>query len=385
MIEKLNVFLNIENNRVQVGELAYINKKIYFQYDNDFLKTNLNISPIALPFDNKIYTNNTLLPSVFDDSLPDGWGKLLINRYFKSNGIEDFNKMDYLSFVGCNGFGALEYEPQNKNQLKGNIRNINLDDLALKSLEILHNSGIDNGDDYFVDDLLKLNGSSGGARPKITVKINEHNKIVSKNGKDYIIKFPSIIDNKNIGKEEYIYSIVAKNSNIEMTNTLLLPSKNCDGYFAIERFDRLYKLDNNKKLHLHSVAGLLNLDFRTDFIDYIDLLKLTKLLTKDFNEVIKMFRLMCFNVITHNKDDHIKNFSFLMDSYGKWKLSPAYDLTYSNGINGEQTTSVNGKGKDITDNDLIETGTKFDIKKQIMLEIIELIKENYSQYDKLLR
>lgn len=167
------------------------------------------------------------------------------------------------------------------------IENINLDRLANESIEILSNSN------YFVDDLLKLNGSSYGARPKITVKLNNKN-IITKKGLDYIIKFRSNVDDNDIGLREYVYSIIAKKSNIEMSETILLPSKICSGYFATRRFDRI---NNNEKLHLHSVAGLLNVNFRTTFIDYVDILKLTKLLTKDFNEILKMYRLMCFNVI----------------------------------------------------------------------------------------
>lgn len=370
----MNVFINIENNRVKVGELAISNKKIYFQYDNDFLSKNINISPITLPFNNQIYTNNFDLHGVFKDSIADGWGRLLINRYFKKNNIKNVNELDYLSFVGDNGFGALEYEPAN-NILENNINNIELDKLANESIEILNNSN------YFVDDLLKLNGSSCGARPKITVKLNNKN-IISKKGTDYIIKFRSNMDDYDIGLKEYVYSIIAKKSNIEMSKTVLLPSKNCVGYFATQRFDRI---DNNKKLHLHSVAGLLNIDFRTTFIDYIDLLKLTKLITKDFNEVIKMYRLMCFNVIIENKDDHSKNFSFLMDSKGNWKLSPAYDLTKSNGINGEHTTTINGKGKDISNNDLINIGSMFDIDEEHCKDIINLITENSNSFDKIAR
>ena len=166
-----------------------------------------------------------------------------------------------------------------------------------------------------------------------------------------------------------------------MTETILLPSKNCSGYFATKRFDR----NNKGKLYLHSVAGLLNIDFRTDFIDYVDILKLTKFLTKDFNEVLKMFRLMCFNVLIQNKDDHTKNFSFLLNSKNQWTLSPAYDLTKSNGINGEHTTTVNGKGIEISDVDLINVGEMFNIKKETSKDIITLIRENLNDFDKMVK
>lgn len=370
MINKLNVFLNIENNRSKVGELVCIDKRIYFQYNYDCLKKNINISPISLPFNRKIYSGS--LHGVFKDSLPDGWGRLLINRYFIKNNITNLNELDYLFYVGSGGFGALEYEP-NKTDPHINIDRIDFDVLAQESTKILNNS------EYFLDDLLKLNGSSNGARPKIIIKLNNKH-IIAKNGKEYIVKFRSSMDDKNIGLYEYIYSLIAKKSNIEVSNTLLLPSKNCPGYFATERFDRL---ENNKKIHMHSVAGLLNIDFRKDFIDYIDILKLTKLLTKDFREIVKMFRLMSFNAIIGNKDDHTKNFSFLMNNNGEWKLSPAYDLTKSSGINGEHTTTFNGKGENVEAKDLIKIGEMFDIGTRECMDIIEIIKENYNTFDKL--
>lgn len=373
MLEKINVFLNIENNQYKVGEIVYNNRQILFQYNKDFLNTNINISPLTLPFNDKIYSNKGNLPGVFRDSLPDGWGRFLINRYFMKQDIKNVNELDYLSFTGINGFGALEYKPC-ETYLNDRLTNINLDKLANDSINILNNT------DYFVDELLKLNGSSGGARPKITVRLNNKHNITNI-GDKYIIKFKGTFDENNIGLHEYIYSLIAKKSNIEMTETILLPSKNCSGYFATKRFDR----NNKGKLHLHSVAGLLNIDFRTDFIDYVDILKLTKILTKDFNEVLKMFRLMCFNVLIQNKDDHTKNFSFLLNSKNQWTLSPAYDLTKSNEINGEHTTTVNGKGIEISDNDLITVGEMFNIKKEISKDIIALIRENLNNFDKLVK
>lgn len=373
MLDKIKVFLNIESNKYIVGELVYLNKQIFFQYDSKFLEQNINISPVTLPFNNTVYSNKTNLHGVFKDSLPDGWGRLLVNRYFTKNNTKDVNELDYLAFVGSNCFGALEYEPCS-NYLNNNLIDTNLDKLAEESIEILNNTS------YFADDLLKLNGSSGGARPKITVKLDDKYNI-SNIGDEYIIKFKTITDDNNIGLHEYVYSLIAQKSGVEMSKTILLSSKKCGGYFATKRFDR----NNNKKLHMHSAAGLLNIDFRTNFIDYIDLLKLTKIVTKDFNEVIKMFRIMCFNVIIGNKDDHTKNFSFLMDGKGQWKLSPAYDLVKSDGINGEHTTTVNGKGKDITDNDLINVGEMFNIKQETSKDIIELIKYNLSGFNILLK
>lgn len=126
-------------------------------------------------------------------------------------------------------------------------------------------------------------------------------------------------------------------------NTILIQVKyqhECDELFAVQRFDRA----NTHKLHLLTLAGYLYADFRMPSLDYHSLLAATAILTKDIREIERAFRLMIFNVATHNKDDHAKNFSFLCDRSGHWQLSPAYDLTFSQGYNDEHTTAINGAG-----------------------------------------
>ena len=172
-----------------------------------------------------------------------------------------------------------------------------------------------------LDELFRLGGSSGGARPKILTEIG---------GEDWIIKFPSSADRDDIGKQEYDYSVCAKKCGIEMTETRLFPSKICQGYFGIRRFDRHRGKDGSvRKIHMLSAAAILETSHRIPNLDYDILMKLTMELSKDFSEVKKMFRLMCFNVFAHNRDDHSKNFSYLYrEDEDRWILSPAYDLTY---------------------------------------------------------
>ena len=164
---------------------------------------------------------------------------------------------------------------------------------------------------------------------------------------------------------------------IKMMESKLLPSKISNGYFATKRFDRL----NNKKVHTISVAALLELDFQAPSLDYHSLMKLTKILTNNnYEDIEQMFKIMCFNVFAHNLDDHSKNFSFVYDEVTRmYRLSPAYDLTYSNTYFGEHTTSIDGNGKNITDNQLINVGVKAGIKKEKCLMIIENIKSNVNE------
>ena len=159
---------------------------------------------------------------------------------------------------------------------------------------------------------------------------------------------------------------MAENAGLEMPATHLFPSQKGSGYFAVKRFDR----DKNKRFHMHTVSGLIHSNFRFPSHDYEDLLALTNVLTKDIREVEKMFRLAVFNVMAHNRDDHAKNFSFLMDEFGEWKLSPAYDLTFSNGPGGEQSTMVMGEGRNITKKHLEKLGLEAKLSKELINEVI---------------
>ncbi|GHU10916.1 toxin HipA [Alphaproteobacteria bacterium] len=386
IIDQMHVFLNIEGIRHFVGTLAFYNRRYYFEYDNAFLKTGLEISPFALPLKSGVLQEEDRvfdgLFGVFNDSLPDGWGLLLLHRKLKQLGVDlrTLSSLDILSLVGCNGMGALEYEPINHiySEMCGDY---SLDAVCLESEKILEGESSD-----MLDFILQKNGSSCGARPKVlaslafthaelaaTSKIapayNEvgSDSINASTASTWIIKFQSSMDSKNAGAIEYVYSLAAKKCGIDMPETHLFESKECSGYFGAKRFDRV----GDKKLHVHSACGLLNADFRLSSLDYENLMAATKYLTKDAAEVEKMFRIMAFNVKTHNLDDHAKNFSFLMNGKGEWKVAQAYDLTYSAGIHGERMTSVAGKTKDINDDDLLKIAQKCGLSKQVAMTIVE--------------
>jgi len=362
-VQTVNVFLNQNQKKIKVGSLAYKNKVIYFEYDKDFLNSKIELSPYKLPLKKGVYIceENIFdgLFGVFADSLPDGWGKLLLDRHLMNSGkaFNDITPLDRLSYIGKFGIGALTYEPI-FDKINIHEDKIVLDDLANSSQEILKGTS-----DELLDTLLVMGGSSAGARPKVMLQIDDNNNIIhgsqtfQKNYKHYMVKFPSSLDTKDIGKLEYIYSLMAKDAKINMPNTKLLHGKQ-DSYFAIERFDRI----NDNRVHIHSVAGLTHSDFRMPTLDYDDLLTLTLHLTKDVNEQIMMYRLAVFNLLTHNRDDHAKNFSFLLDENQNWKLSPAYDLTFSYGPGGEHSTMYLGEGKNPSIQHLKELAKKHQIK-----------------------
>ncbi len=361
---KLYNYLSVYLNETSVGKLALLNqdtgqKVVAFEYDSTWLANEFSISPFSLPLEKKVFIPQLDpfkgLYGVFNDSLPDGWGRLLIDRMLLKNKInpDEMNPINRLSIVGTSGMGALSYKPENILTKSDLI--LDFDKLAIESENILNTDYSDN-----LDELVVAGGSSGGARPKILTKIDNQ---------DWIVKFSSSQDIPNSGEMEYQYSLIAKDCGIEMTETRLFKSKRCSGYFGIKRFDR----NQGEKIHMVSVSGLLETTHRIPNLDYNILMKLTLKLTKNYEEVEKLFKLMCFNVFSHNRDDHSKNFSFIYQD--GWKLSPAYDLTYSSSINGEHATTINGEGKNPTEEDLIavakEIGMNLHHSKKTITEIRE--------------
>jgi serine/threonine-protein kinase HipA len=374
----VNVFYNKSNTKLKVGRLALKDRKIYFEYDNSFLSSGIELSPYKLPLKSGVFSDRDNifdgLYGVFSDSLPDGWGKLLMDRHLMSQGIslKDIGPLDRLMLIGKYGVGALSYEPiMNENMTSEKI--IDLDILASSSLEILKGTSANN-----IETLILNNGSSAGARPKMMIQINKKNEILSSNQElqqgfeHYMVKFPSSTDNMNIGKLEYIYSLMAKDAKVQMTDTKLLHGKN-NSYFSIKRFDR----NKDEKVHIHSLCGMIHSDFRIPSVDYDDILSLTFHLTKDINEVIKVYRVAVFNLLTHNRDDHAKNFSFLLDYNNNWKFAPAYDLTFSYGPGGEHSTTYLNEGRNPSGIHLKKLAIKHGIKeyKKIINEIYEIVSE----------
>lgn len=352
----------------KVGTLALTREKtVAFQYDADWLRHGFSISPFSLPLRQQVfmpkYDPFDCLFGAFADSLPDGWGKLLVDRLLLREGEDPhaIDSLNRLAIVGESGMGALRYRPTNDLPTSQLVHDY--DRLASECKLLLQT---DTSDD--LDELFLLGGSSGGARPKILTEID---------GEQWIVKFPSSIDRDDIGLTEYRYSQCAKACGVEMSETRLFASKQSAGYFGTKRFDR--KLNENgtsERIHMLSVGALLETSHRIPNLDYNKLMKLTLMLTKDFSEVEKLYRLMCFNVFAHNRDDHAKNFSFLFDRNQQiWRLAPAYDLTYSNSIGGEHSTCINGNGRDPGIEDILAVANEVKLNKDKAWRIAKEIEE----------
>lgn len=363
-----NKKINVLYDERLVGTIAEIsNRKTAFEYSDEWLETGFSISPFSLPLKKQVFIPNkdyfNGLFGVFADSLPDAWGRLLLERLLKQRGKEvyEYTLLDRLAIVGGSGMGALTYEPQLEMTIDS--KTDDLDELESQCRKILNTEYSEK-----LDELYRLGGTSGGARPKIMTKIDDSY---------WIIKFPAHVDKKESGKMEYDYSICAKKCGIEMSETKLFESSKCKGYFGTKRFDRQQINGKTRHIHMVTAAALFEIDFEQPSLDYHSLMKLTKIITNDNKEDIEnMYRRMCFNVFAHNRDDHSKNFTFLYDDINdSWRLSPAYDLTFSNTYYGEHTTMVDGNGRNPGMKELVNVGVQAGMNRDICLGIAEKIKK----------
>ncbi|WP_202702539.1 type II toxin-antitoxin system HipA family toxin [Flavobacterium sp. UGB4466] len=381
---KVKTFLNLGSHKTEIGDLVQNKNKIYFKYHPDFIEGSLEISPFKMKLSREILTPNELhfdgLFGVFSDSIPDGWGKLLLDRKLLSEGISlnSITALDRLTFIDNNSIGAISYEPEheNTNNLSSNI---DLDHISDEITTILNGTS-----EEIIEELFQLGGSSGGARPKILVGFNSKTEQLFYGKSDlpddfehWIIKFPSSNDLPDIALIEYAYNKMAQNAGIEVNEFRLFKSKKGNYFFGCKRFDRI----KNEKIHLHSVSGLLHDNYRMSTLDYGHLMDCAFILEKDFNAYAKVLRLATFNVLAHNRDDHSKNFSFLMNKNGDWKFSPAYDLTFSNSSYGLHSTTVAGESKNPGLKQLHELARHFGVKNAN--QIFEEVSQSLSLFEKI--
>jgi len=356
-LKTLKVFFNrSKNDKFIVGQLAESKNRIYFEYDPSFLAGPLNLSPYTLPPEPGLHEHKDRnfgpLFGLFDDSLPDGWGLLLMDRFLRKQGvnIERLSALDRLSFLGKSTMGALTYEPAVKHEKYDDI--IDLKILAEQSRQIIEGKSA-----RVLPLLMKAGGSPGGARPKLLVGIN-NNRIIS--GEDdlpqdfeyWIIKFDSKNDFIDAGAVEYAYSLMAGEAGIFMPKTRLFELDTGERFFGVKRFDR----KNNQRFHVHTFGNLIHSNFRIPGCDYETFLKVVLDLTRNHQDLERAFRQMIFNVLANNRDDHVKNFAFMIDENQEWTLTPAYDLIYSNGPGGEHSMSLAGEGRNPGSKEIFKLG-----------------------------
>lgn len=333
-----------------------------FEYERNWLANGFSLSPTELPLQSGLFFGDRDKFgggfAVFEDSLPDGYGLYLLDRILRkqNSSLVELTPLQRLSIIGTAGMGALSYLPM----MPGISAQQELDDVAQldnlqeEALKVLSEKG--SGDESY---LYYNSANSGGARPKTALR--------SRDGSHWLVKFRHVYDPEDIGKNELLYMKTARECGITIPRIGLVR----DRYFAIERFD--YASDGSRR-HVVTASALLKTDFRYQDVDYTNLLALTGFLTQDPVQVEEMFRRMVMNLVSINKDDHAKNFSFLCDD-GKWSLAPAYDITYSpNGSKGEHATSLFYDGNPGLEL-VLKAGTGIRIPRTTCLDIIKKVEE----------
>lgn len=356
--------------------------QVVFEYDPKFRRSGLEISPRHLP----LTVEGPLtfpelsrleafegLPGVLADSLPDRFGNAIIEKYFAERGRtgERLGPVQKLLYIGSRGMGALEYRPAEK------IPRRQREDDALEAASLVEAARrvVEGDTEVAIPEIMRLGSSAGGARAKAIILWNPEAEQVRSafaprqpGDEEWLIKFDGVGEIGNpdpkpraFNRIEYAYSRMAVAAGIEMAETRLMEERSF-AHFMTRRFDRT---DSGGRLHYHSLGGMEHIDYNVPGLySYEQYFRLVLSLGLGYPALEQAFRRACFNLLAVNQDDHVKNFSFLMDDTGRWRLSPAYDLTFVRGRNftRDHQLSLGGKRNGFTRGDLIESGAKFDLR-----------------------
>lgn len=362
-----------------VGVLAEDRHRIYFEYAAAALEGGVSLSPFKLALQPGLIEHSDRgfgpLPGLFDDSLPDGWGLLLMDRHFRRRGIDPhaLSPLDRLAYIGLRTMGALTYHPPHDSEVDRSKLDLHL--LGRNAEEVLAGEAAE-----VLPALMRAGGSPHGARPKVLVGVGDDHLISGECNlpdgfEHWMIKFAARADARDAGPIERAYALMAEAAGITMPETRLFEAKvgrDLKRYFGVRRFDREI---GGLRVHVHTFANLIHSNFRIPSTDYADLLSVTRGLTQDHADVLRAFRQMAFNIAAHNRDDHGKNFSFLLSHDGEWALTPAYDLTFSAGPGGEHTMTVAGEGRRPTRTHCLSLAEAAGMNRREADEIIESVNE----------
>ena len=400
-----------------VGAVSWLDDRGYgiFEYDRDFLKKGLDISPIHMSLDDARKGDGKFsfpslnkhtflgLPGMLTDALPDKFGNSIIDVWLSRNGRDssNFSPVERLCYTGKRGMGALEFSPTVIEKYDDSV-SVEVSELVKLAQEVLTEhkeldvrvGGTEHDNADAILDILRVGTSAGGARPKAVIAMNDQGNVMSGQAeipKDYeywLLKFDGVTDlelgePRGYGRIEYAYYLMAKAAGINMTPCKLL-EENSRAHFMTKRFDRV----NGKKLHMQSLCGMAHFDFNVaGAYGYEQTFEVMRKLRMSKADATEQYRRMLFNIIARNQDDHTKNISFLMGSNSKWKLSPAYDLTYSHNPSGiwthQHQMSVAGKRDHFTKEALISTGKAISLSRPegILNDVISAV-DKWSEYAK---
>lgn len=382
---RLEVRLEHSPDDIQVvGQLAIHRGQIVFEFLAEFMTSGPSLSPLRLPQRPGLHSAREGhlqgLPGVFDDSLPDGWGRLLMDRTFLSRKVRpgELSALDRLAYLGRHTMGALTYHPCSEpNETTDD--SLDLAELAAAARQIYDGSTND-----ILPALRRAGGSPGGARPKVLVGLRGE-RIIS--GVDplpagyqpWLVKFAMRDDPPHAGPLEFLYARMASAAGITVPEVRLLnPLPDGERCYAVRRFDR----DGASRIHVHTLANLLHANFREPNLDYEHLLRVARQLTRNHIDVRECFRRAVFNLLAHNRDDHGKNFAFLMRPDGSWEVSPAYDLMLADGPGGEHTMSYKGEGRRPTWSHLERLAALVEIDSADALQILDEVRGGIGRWQR---
>ena len=357
---------------VPVGRLAMAGGLAQLEWSSELIAAALPVSALLYPPEPGLHPARSRdfegLHGFLSDSLPEGWGYLVMRRRLSKLGvsIDALSPLDRLALVGDHGRGALTYQPATAPPPE--VKTLDLDALAAESTAILAGH-----EGELADTLATLAGGSGGARPKVHVGFDAKGRISVSEGETaagheaWIVKFAAANDPPDIGPIEAAYAAMALAAGLEMAPYRLLPSKSGPGYFATRRFDRPQP---GQRLHMVSLSGAVEAPWRTP-ASYDLFLRATQAITRHADDLHAAFRRMVFNVLASNRDDHTRQHSYLMDARGQWRLAPAYDLTYSAGPGGEHYLDIEGEGRNPRRDQVRALGRRHGLSNRLIDAIID--------------
>lgn len=384
-----------------VGAVSWLNDREVglFEYDKDFLKKGLDLSPIHMSLEEARKGDGRFsfpslnketylgLPGLLADALPDKFGNSIIDAWLSRQGRDSsyFSPVERLCYTGKRGMGALEFFPTIMDKYD-NAVSIEVSELVTLAQQVMNErKGLDVrlgatelDNEEAILDILRVGTSAGGARPKAVIAINDQGHVMSGQAnvpKDYhywLLKFDGVTDlelgeplgeGSGYGRIEYAYYLMAKAAGINMAECQLL-EENGRAHFMTKRFDRV----NGIKQHMQTLCGLSHYDFNMPgAYGYEQAFEVMRKLRLSKADATEQYRRMVFNIIARNQDDHTKNISFLMSKDGSWNLSPAYDVIYSHNPAGKWTSqhqmSVNGKRDNFTKVDLLAVAESISLNK----------------------
>lgn len=361
---------------VPAGRLAMDQGLAQLEWSQDVLVRRLSVAPLLYPPEAGLQParGRTFdgLHGFLADSLPEGWGYLLMRKRLAKLGVDiaTLNAIERLALVGRHGRGALVFEPTTTPP--EDVESLDLDALATAATALLAGE-----EGQLADTLAGLAGGSGGARPKVHVGFDDTGRISIGEGElpegftPWLVKFRAPSDPADIGPIEEAYATMAEAAGLRLSPHRLIPARNGPGYFATRRFDRP---ETGRRLHMVSLAGAIEASPHTPSASYDLFLRATMAITRRANDVKAAFQRMLFNVLASNRDDHTRQHAYLMSPDGEWRLAPAYDLTYAPGPGGEHYMDVEGEGRTPTRDQVRKLGARHGFDAKAVDASIELVR-----------